>query len=226
MFEQFNDHSSKSEDKSLGTLFRLSFYYSQGDNFLQRYLFQWMAMGEYLDGVDIPRSLPNSLQDAKIPHRHAQLFTGYPIKIFESEWNNFVEVASWKRFNRKLLLEQIMKGMMDRDTVYQRTLRPARLPDIVQDPDALNDPHASFLRRHTILKHPAGHESYNSLFTDLSRMLGRYRNNPIQRAISGLWTLENNWENNHPNETFFPPSDSIRTRIADRVVKKYAGMLF
>jgi hypothetical protein len=101
--------------------------------------------------------------------------------------------------------------MIDKDEVYQRLKRPQRQPSEQTPPDSINDPHASFVRRHIINAVPTGNDAFDELHKELAPLVAEYRSTRRPRRMyNSLISLAKSWENNHPGQKFFPRKRSQR----------------
>ncbi len=113
-----------------------------------------------------------------------------------------------------LLLQRILGSVISKDLQYQKpiTPRPGRnKPNLNNGSD---DPRASFLRRYSLESQPTGHPAFNELYKQLGQLINspsveNFSQNPTLNAaykgnLNYLNSLRQQWETNHPGQTFFP----------------------
>jgi hypothetical protein len=199
------------QQKRAKDLFFQSFRFSQGELFLQEKILKWLVAKGRFDGLEVPEELPAYIQETIVPEKHLTITEG-PKKELEKVWGKLNIYVTHLRQSISVdeLQPSILRGMIDRDRLYQEKERPNR-PDSQQaTPDSSNDPHASFVRKYIINGQPTGSDAFDELHRSLVPLLTKSRTatyvapkHIVDKDI--LLSLSSGWENNHPGHTFFPP---------------------
>lgn len=196
-------------------MFRASFNHSQGNQGLQRDLFLFLEIHEYLDALSIPQYLPLHIDHAvSLPRYH---IPKKPIEVSlekERVWNMLFDVKYLHESNPETfntmsqnLIQKLTTNIVTADLGKQHPHTP-RYRKLSESPnrdiyDYRFDPHASYLREYGVMKRPAGYEGFDHLYSEVMSHLDRNDEQFIELTFA--------WEKNHPNLNFFPEQSSLST---------------
>ncbi|HYM65504.1 MAG TPA: hypothetical protein VES68_03415 [Candidatus Sulfotelmatobacter sp.] len=202
------------EQRDLRKLFLLSFQYSQGVPNLQHDLFRWSILNGFLPSLqELPDQAPFYIANITPPSLHMRFnINQYASEktVYEGgmqhEWKLLAKIVkdeNNKPSVREYLVEDLTRAMIKRDLQYQYRERPTRDGTQISIPDSYQDSHKSFVRKHVIMKLPAGHPSYDKLFEEMETIIGEYR-------------IENQGKNPVTQDIEIPPGSEIRDGVINR----------
>lgn len=203
------------QQKSVRDLFKLSFYFSQGDPGLQGDILEFLVGKGCFDDIEVLPRPPDYIMEIVAPKKHDATYGDKhdPSRIMtlEEEWKKIYFAKQDKSFDfAEELIDSILFGMIERDLEFQRRERPNRQGSEQVRPDSSNDPHASFVRKHIIYARSTGNDAFDELHRNLAVKLMQCRNasstdpKDILNTQKELLVLKTEYEKNHPGYKLFP----------------------
>lgn len=190
--------------ENLRRYFYLSFRYSQGSHELQEKLFVWTAHRNIY--TNVPVEIPSTfLGLMKTPENHQDEELHAQRAIFRGEWDVMAKHLNKVRetqTNPNLLLQDIASSMVHRDIIFLKDkARHVSGEYNPKNPDSSSDPHASYIRRYSILQKPTGHTEFDYLFKEIQGIVTAKQ---FKSTIRGV-DLVRLWEKKHKGHSFYLP---------------------
>lgn len=177
--------------------FYLSFMHSQGNQALQFNIFSFMLDSYRKQGLKLTDDELDTSEDwlkiKAVPGRHgAGSASTLDAVTIEFEGKRMAEqLANILRLDMAVADEACISEafgfVIEQDLEYQKQKRFIG-----------NDQHASYFRRHVVLRASTGRQSLDEFYAAMVTC------EPHIEQSASLASLEHTWESNHPNQSFYP----------------------
>lgn len=181
------------DEKKVRDLFLLSFRFSQGNDLAQEEIYYWLQNNNHLKNLPIPRVAPSYILELSVPKDHGEIKKRKTSREFKKQWEKLYQISNKQERSSD---EQLLASLLvERDLKYQQSRRRTPVGKTSPVPDSSYDPHVSLVRKYGYKHKSTGCNEYDTMFRALE---------PYFSKSFYFDEMEERWEENHPEEQFFP----------------------